>query len=194
MTTVTTTEPVRAESDHGSAGPPANGDGGGGGGGGGDRDPIGEGAKIPISAGKFAMAILLCSLAMLFTGFVSAYVVLRYGSPKWPPAGMPPLPKLLWASTGVLLASSVSMTWASIAARRRGRGQLRLALTFTALLGLAFIATQLEAWRQFVAQGVVIQDNVYGTVFYSITGLHAAHVLGGVVLLLTALTKAFLGR
>ncbi len=201
MTTATTTEPPRTDpeqrpglSGNGPDDGSGSGDGGGGRGDGDGNDPIGEGAKIPISNAKFAMAVLLCSLVMLFTGFVAAYVVLRFGSPQWPPAGMPPLPKLLWASTTCLLLSSGSMAWATVAGRRRGATQLRLALGVTAALGVLFVATQLEAWRQFVAQGVVIQDNVYGTVFYSITGLHAAHVVGGIILLLRAVAKALLGH
>jgi heme/copper-type cytochrome/quinol oxidase subunit 3 len=167
------------------------GDGGGNGNGG--DGPIGEGDRIPISEGKLAMMILLSSLVMLFAGFVTAYVVLRFSSPTWPPPGAPALPRLLFATTLVLITSSGTIAWAASSARGRRGLALRVALTLTLLLGALFVLGQLLAWQEMFKGGVTIKGS-YGTVFYSLTGLHAAHVLGGLVLLLVVLTKALLGR
>src|SRR5262245_28512625 len=126
MSGSTIADPIRASHPIKDGGTSPPGDGGdGGGGGGGDGDPPGEGARIPISSAKLGMMILLCSLVMLFAGFVTVYTVLRFSSPSWPPPGMPPLPKTLWGTTGVILLSGVSMAAAVRSARRRQTGALR---------------------------------------------------------------------
>src|SRR5262249_54589963 len=118
-----------------------NGDGGGGGGG---RGPLqGPGAAIPISGAELGGLVFLSSLLIPLAGFVTAYVVLRSTAGTWPPAGSPPLPWLFYATTGVLLASSVTMAWATSAARRGSRPlDVRLGLAATTLLGLLFVAGQ----------------------------------------------------
>ena len=194
MSGSTIVDPIRASHPVKDGGTSPPGDGGdGGGGGGGDGDPPGEGARIPISNAKLGMMILLCSLVMLFAGFVTVYTVLRFSSPSWPPPGMPPLPKTLWGTTGVILLSGVAMAAAVRSARRRQAGALRAALAATTLLGLLFVAGQLWAWHEFQEQGVKLGP-AYGTVFYTLTGIHAAHVVGGVLMLLFVLVRALRGR
>lgn len=195
MSGSTIVEPVRASrpDQDGGGTPPGDGGDGGGGGGGGDGDPPGEGSRIPISTAKLGMMILLCSLVMLFAGFVTVYTVLRFSSPTWPPPGMPPLPKTLWGTTGVIVLSGVTMALAVRSARQRRAGALRASLAATTVLGLLFVAGQLWAWDQLHDAGVKLGP-AYGTVFYTLTGIHAAHVVGGVVMLLFVLGRALLGR
>ncbi|MCA1591942.1 MAG: cytochrome c oxidase subunit 3, partial [Acidobacteria bacterium] len=56
-------------------------------------------------------------------------------------------------------------------------------LLVTLLLGLGFLASQLMAWRQFVAQGLYIASNPHSSFFYVLTGLHGLHLLGGILAL-----------
>ena len=141
------------------------------------------------------MWILLGSLVMLFAGILSAYTVLRFGMAQWPPLGMPALP---WArlgmNTAAILGSSVAIQW-SFRAIRTGRTlALKLGLVVTTALGLAFLFGQWSAWQGLHLEGVAMSTNTYGALFYTITGLHAAHVVAGVVFLLVVTLRACLGR
>src|SRR5205085_10644710 len=51
----------------------------------------------------------------------------------------------------------------------------------TVMLGLAFLASQLMAWRQLVAQGIYVSSNPHSSFFYVLTGAHALHLLGGIL-------------
>ena len=73
------------------------------------------------------------------------------------------------------------------AARRvYARGEWRLAsrlLLVTAIIGAAFVAGQLTAWRRLMDQGAYMMENPHGSFFYLFTGLHAAHLIGGMIAL-----------
>jgi cytochrome c oxidase subunit III len=114
---------------------------------------------------------------MFFMALASAFIVLRRGSGVWVTVH---LPTVVWANTVVLLASSFTLE----AARRRLvltdlRG-FRKFWMVTTVLGFLFVAGQLVAWRQLVAQGVYIASNQGSSFFYIFTGAHAVHLLGGV--------------
>jgi cytochrome c oxidase subunit 3 len=63
-------------------------------------------------------------------------------------------------------------------------------LVGTAVLGVAFLASQLSAWRQLVLKGAYLSQNPHSSFFYLFTGLHGAHLIGGLV----ALFIVVLGR
>lgn len=167
-------------------GPPS---GGGGGGGGGERHDSGP----PISAPIFGMLLALSSICMLFAGLVGSYIVLRFGSAQWPPPGFPALPSGLWVPTIVLLASSVTMALAVRSIRAGDVRGLRLRLSVTTLLGVLFVVAQIVIWRDLLYQGLTIRRNVYGANFYLLTGLHAFHVLSGLLALAFVWGKAVRG-
>jgi cytochrome c oxidase subunit 3 len=97
---------------------------------------------------------------------------------------------MLWVSTNLILASSLTFE----AARRVWRyGLHRVASRFlraTACLGVAFLASQLTAWRALLHSGAYLGQNPFSSFFYLFTGLHAAHLLGGLI----ALFVVVLGR
>ena len=135
-----------------------------------------------------AIAIALISIMMFFMALASAFIVLRRSSDVWVTVH---LPRLLWANTLVLLASSFTLE----AARRRlslaDPSGFRKFWLFTTGLGLLFVAGQLIAWRQLVAQGVYIASNQASSFFYIFTGAHAVHLLGGVGALLYVSFRKF---
>lgn len=166
-------------------------DGGkGSGGGGGDGYESGP----PIESAKLAMWVLLCSLAMLFLGFTSAYVVLRSGAPSWPPPGLPALPPWLWVSTAVIALSAFTMHTATASLKKGKVDRLKAALFVTAILGLLFLALQVFIWKVLVDRGLSLSGSIYAANFYALTGLHGVHVLGGVGLLLYVLFEALRNR
>jgi cytochrome c oxidase subunit 3 len=156
--------------------PPAGGDDGGGG----DDEKRREGSPSP-NRYSTAIAIALVSIMMFFMALASAFIVLRRGSAVWVAFH---LPSVLWANTAILLASSFTLE----AARKRlaladSSGFRKLWLLTTGL-GFLFVAGQLFAWRQLVAQGVYIASNQASSFFFIFTGAHAVHLLGGVGALL----------
>jgi cytochrome c oxidase subunit 3 len=107
---------------------------------------------------------------------------------------MPSLPVGLWASTAILLLSSVTMHWALRSARSDRQAALQAGMVATIVLGLAFLVSQIANWSMLVAADLTVSLNLYAFTFYMLTGLHAAHVLGGIVLLGLVAANAFRGR
>ena len=100
--------------------------------------------------------------------------------PFWEPV---PIPKTLWLSTVLIVISSATF---ETARRLFRRGHWRVASHFllaTASLGMAFLASQLTAWRSLVMHGAFLARNPHSSFFYMFTGLHAAHLIGGLVVL-----------
>ncbi|MBI4481404.1 MAG: cytochrome c oxidase subunit 3 [Acidobacteria bacterium] len=145
-----------------------------------------EGA-LPIHTGEIGLWALLATITMLFAGFTSAYVV-RRASSDWQPIAVP---SLLWFNTALLLSSSVTLEVARSFLKRWRLEALKGWLVVTALLGMAFIAGQLLAWRQLAAQGVYLPTSPHSSFFFVLTGVHAVHLLGGVLALCYALVQAW---
>jgi len=127
---------------------------------------------------------------MLFAGLSSAYIVLR-GVPAWQNIQ---LPSLLWTNTAVLLLSSVAIELSRRAILRSDLPSMRRWLSVGGVLGLAFLAGQLAAWRQLVNAGVYLPSTLQSSFFYILTGLHGLHLMGGVVALSIVLVMAFKNR
>ena len=136
------------------------------------------GFPIPL----VGMLLFLSSEVMFFGGLFATYFSARasFAGAWGPPPGAPeleilpvPLPITL-----ILLTSSLTMHWAVRAIGRGDSGRLRLWLVVTLGLGLVFLAGQVY---DYTTLGFGISDGVYGTVFYTLTGFHGAHVFGGVV-------------
>ena len=136
------------------------------------------GFPIPL----VGMLLFISSEVMFFGGLFAAYFSARVSfAGTWgPPEGAEPLEILPIALpiTLVLLTSSVTMHWAVQSIRRGSLGGLRLWLGVTLALGILFLAGQAY---DYTLLGFGISDGVFGTVFYTLTGFHGAHVFGGVV-------------
>jgi cytochrome c oxidase subunit 3 len=139
------------------------------------------------------MRLFLASLAVLFAASLAGYLVVRLRSPEWPPPGSPPLPRGLWVSTLVLLASARTMRRAEHAARAGRPGALRSGLAATLVLGLVFFSLQMRNWWVLAAADAASGKTLFGFTFYMLTGLHAAHVLGGLLALGVVLRRARTG-
>jgi cytochrome c oxidase subunit III len=158
--------------------PPGGGDDGDGGG-----DDRNRRRKWTPSPKRYSTAITigLVSILMFFMALASAFIVLRYSSDLWAAVH---LPRILWANTCVLLASSFTLESARQRLFLADAAGFRKFWLVTTALGLLFVTGQLVAWRQLVAQGVYIASNQASSFFYIFTGAHAVHLLGGVGALL----------
>ena len=129
---------------------------------------------------RIATWVGLASIAMLFTSLSSAYIV-RYASANdWIPLA---IPRAMFASTALILISSVTLELARRKLKRSFQSAYTRYLLLTALLGLAFLSSQLIAWRQLARQGIYLASNPHSSFFYLLTGAHAVHLLGGLLAL-----------
>jgi cytochrome c oxidase subunit 3 len=139
------------------------------------------------------MLLFIISEIMLFGAFFTAYFFIRVvADTGWFPIDGKELPKAIaGVNTAVLVSSSFTMHWALEGARRGNRRAMQVGLLTTALLGLSFLAVQIN---EYVHIGFAPSDNAQGTIFYGLTGLHGAHVFVGLTLLVMATTRAFRGH
>ncbi len=151
----------------------------------GDYGSGGEAAKR-IETAKLGIWIALGSITMLFAAFTSAYIVRSAGS-DWIPLAVPPL---LWLNTAVILLSSVVMEIARRAFLAWRPVAFRKWLLATAVLGVLFLTGQVAAWGQLAEQGIYLQSHPHSSFFYVLTGVHAVHLLAGVLALLYVLALA----
>jgi cytochrome c oxidase subunit 3 len=144
-------------------------------------------SKSPPGMYRLGVLIACGSILAFFVALVVAFYWRSRTPPFWAPVT---LPRTLWLSTAIILVSSVTFE----AARRAYRRGLHLPaarlLVTTACLGAAFLAAQVSAWLNLVHRGYYLAQNPYSSFFYMFTGLHAAHLIGGLI----ALFIVVLGR
>ena len=144
--------------------------------------------------GVLGMSIFLGSLTVLFVASIVGYLMVRLKAQAWPPPGMPRLPNGLVIATVILLACSVTVHLA-LASVRRGRTKAMTHwLQASFLLGLGFLVVQMWNWWGLVALNLTAGSNLYAFTFYMLTGLHALHVIGGLIQLGVVNVKAVRGR
>jgi len=150
--------------------------------------PPGEVAQPPVSNAQLGVLIFIAFEAMIFVGLLASYWVLRSASFAWPPPDMPRLPlAVTWVNTAILLFSGFTM-WRSVVAIRAGdHNALRSALLATAVLGTVFLVVQGSEWVRLIQQGLTLSSSSFGSIFYTMIGLHGLHVVGAVVWLLAVL-------
>jgi cytochrome c oxidase subunit 3 len=146
-----------------------------------------------VEAQFLGMLLFIISEVMLFGAFFTAYFFIRVvADTGWFPVDGKELPKVIaGVNTAVLVSSSFTMHWALEGARRGNRRAMQVGLLTTALLGLSFLAVQIN---EYVHIGFAPSDSAQGTIFYGLTGLHGAHVFVGLTLLTMATTRAFRGH
>jgi cytochrome c oxidase subunit 3 len=142
-----------------------------------------------LGTGKVALYIILASESVFFTTLLVAYAALRDQN-NWPmdhSLGRLTFPLL---NTAILLLS-VFPAWRAIVSVRDGKqSSLPIWLVVTLILGLVFVIGQVY---EFGHQGLRINDQAFGGVFFTLMGFHALHVLAGVVFLVINLVRARLG-
>jgi cytochrome c oxidase subunit III len=134
---------------------------------------------------RIGMWVALASILMLFISLTSAYIVRRVPALSGGPDDWVAIdtPGVLWINTIVLLASSVSMELARRALKRNEYSKFKNWISLTTVLGIAFLAGQVMAWRQLASQGVYVNSHPHSSFFYLLTSLHGLHLLGGVIAL-----------
>jgi cytochrome c oxidase subunit III len=149
-----------------------------------------------ISSSLLGMVLFIASEVMFFGGLFGAYFTIRAAATVWPPEGSPELNTLYSAvATAVLVTSSLFMQLAVWAIRRGDQRWLARWLTITLLFGLAFLAMQGNDYYNLATQeGFRLSSGVFGSLFYTLTGFHGAHVFGGAVFISIVLLRARNGQ
>ncbi len=136
---------------------------------------------------KFALWVGCASIIMMFLALTSAYIV-RKGQGNWLEFE---LPSLFFWSTVIIILSSASLQLSYRAFLKEQTSVYRGLMVIAFVLGLAFLVTQYQGWLAMEGMGVELSTNPSGSFIYIISALHAAHVLGGIAVLMVALMHAF---
>lgn len=136
---------------------------------------------------KFTLWVGIGSILMMFAGLTSAYIVKR-NQANWTSFE---LPGFFWISTAAILISSVTLYLAAKAFKERGMSRYRMLMSVTLFLGILFIVLQVLGFKQLWDAGLTLQSNVAYSFLYVIVGIHAAHVLGGIITLIVMSLKSF---
>jgi heme/copper-type cytochrome/quinol oxidase subunit 3 len=146
-----------------------------------------------ISNPKLAMWTYLASDCLLFGGLISTYLLYRNR-----PGNIPGLSgsdlraselfniPFTSMTSFILLMSSLTMVLAVNSAIRSDVERMRLWLVATSVLGAMFLGGQIYEFTEFVREGLGFTSNVSASSFFTLTGLHGAHVAVGVLMLLSA--------
>ena len=143
--------------------------------------------RSKINPKKFAMYVACASILMMFAGLTSAFIV-RQAAGNWLEFRMP---DLFYFNTIVILLSSVTMHTSYLKFKQGKEAAYRGFLVLTLVLGILFLVMQYQAWLSMMEIGVPLKTNPSGDFVYVISGVHAAHIIGGITALLVALIHAF---
>jgi cytochrome c oxidase subunit 3 len=143
------------------------------------------GSKPSENTALLGMLLFIASEIMFFSGLFAAYFDIRSRNmPTWPAIpegahfGVTPI---IIAATVILIASSFVIEWGVIRIRKGDRTGMNRALALTVLMGLTFLVFEATDWFILASEGVTLSGSVFGSLYFTMTGFHFAHVLGGVI-------------
>lgn len=139
---------------------------------------------------KFMLWVAIASIVMMFAGLTSAYIV-KSNQINWKPVT---LPTAFWISTAVILLSSLTVQMALRSFKQRELSQYRKLLVATLVLGIAFVIIQWIGFNQLWKQNITFKGAGAGQFLYVIFGLHAVHVIGGVIALVVIALRGLFGK
>ena len=156
--------------------------------------PFGESWPFEgIENTKTGVWIFLASDVVLFGAFIGSYVFMRVASgwTTWEIVPGDPLPGLM--NTYLLLTSSFTVVLALVAAEKGSRGGVIASLLTTFLLGVGFLFNKGIEWDHLFHEGLWLDTNVQASTFFLTTGLHAGHVIAGLIVTLYLIVRAWQG-
>ncbi|MFN7984780.1 MAG: cytochrome c oxidase subunit 3 [Vicinamibacterales bacterium] len=132
--------------------------------------------------GKLGIWLFLASELMLFAGLFSSYFLLRTGATDWPHQILPvPMATL---NTVILIASSMTMVMAWEALKTSNFPKHRMYLLITIVLGVIFLGIKGVEYSHHIAAGELPSHDTFFATYYTLTGIHALHIVGGLVVML----------
>jgi cytochrome c oxidase subunit 3 len=146
--------------------------------------PAGVRADTGFSNGALGMWLFLASEAMLFGALFSGYALLRTGAGNWPDPASRLSVGLATVNTLVLLASSGTMLKAVRRTHEGDGAGARAFVAATLALGVVFLAIKTSEWAAHLRAGERPASDTFFAIYFTLTGVHALHVAGGLVTLL----------
>jgi len=135
-----------------------------------------------LANGKLGVWLFLASEVMLFGALFSTYIILRTGAVEWPHGELN-----VWLgmfNTFVLIGSSVTMVMAWASLKVHDWGKHRLFLTLTVLLSCVFLVVKYFEYADHFARGEGPWHSTFLAIYFTLTGLHGIHILGGIAVML----------
>ena len=134
-----------------------------------------------LANGKLGIWLFLASEVMLFGALFSTYILLRVGATEWPHGELSI--KLGAINTVILICSSVTMVvaWAKLKLGEFGKG--RLYILITAGLSVVFLINKYFEYAEHLSKGEGPWHSTFFAIYFTMTGLHGLHILGGMVVM-----------
>ena len=146
-----------------------------------------------INSKKMILWLFIVTIVMLFAAFTSAYIV-RKADGEWL---LFSLPSIFAYSTAIILLSSVTMQWAYVSLKKGLVERTKLLVSATFVLGLVFLYVQILGWEQLVEMNVFLggsSSNPSGSFVYILSGVHAFHLVTGLIYILIVFSMLFSGK
>jgi len=154
------------------------------------QPPLPVGALGRNSVGWWGMLCLIATEASLFAYLLFSYYYMAVQrGPSWSPEPHPSL-SLAGPDTVILLASSVAVWWGEQGVKQGNRGRHIAGQLIGILLGVAFLIIQAFEWK---TKSYSLNSGPYGSLYFTITGFHMAHVVVGVTMLTVVLIWSLIG-
>jgi cytochrome c oxidase subunit 3 len=135
-----------------------------------------------LANGKLGIWLFLASEVMLFGALFSTYIILRTGAIVWPHGELN-----VWLgmfNTFVLVGSSVTMVLAWAYLKMHDWGKHRLFLSATLLLAAIFLVVKYFEYSDHLRRGEGPSHSTFLAIYYTLTGLHGLHIVGGMIVML----------
>jgi cytochrome c oxidase subunit III len=130
---------------------------------------------------KLGIWLFLASEVMLFGSLFSSYVLLRTGAESWPDQSSILSVPLASLNTLILIASSVTIVLAWAALKGGNLARYRVFMGLTILGGALFLVVKSFEYGEKFSHGLFPAENNFIGLYYTMTGLHALHVIGGMI-------------
>jgi cytochrome c oxidase subunit 3 len=146
-----------------------------------------------VNSKKMILWLFIVTIVMLFAAFTSAYIV-RKADGEWL---LFSLPSIFSFSTAIILLSSVTMQWGYSTLKKGETTKTKWLVGATFVLGIAFLYVQVLGWGQLVDMNVFLggsSSNPAGSFVYILSGVHAFHLVTGLIYILIVLSMLFSGK
>jgi heme/copper-type cytochrome/quinol oxidase subunit 3 len=147
-----------------------------------------------IPSAKVGVWLFLASEITVFGGLIASYIVVRLGSSGWSEPASHLNFTFALINTFVLLTSSLTVVLAFAAVEARNLRRLKTFLWLTIILGLIFLGIKAAEYMGEIRDGFTPSAGIFWSFYYGMTGLHALHVLGGIVVNVILLVQTVRNR
>lgn len=149
---------------------------------------------LAVPAARVAIWLVIVSEVVIFGGLIACYVLYRVRFPEWAQYAVHTSTPLGALNTLVLLTSSLTVVLAHAAAQAGDLKKISRYLTVTIALGLVFLLVKSVEYSTEIHHGYTFTTNLFWTFYYSMTGLHAIHVILGMLAMFWVMLSARRGE